>query len=65
MSSEMNRAKIVDVAQGPVRRLLVAGGGDLVHLVAIDDEGRSLAQVQLRLPEVEALIGALQEMRDA
>ena len=64
VSAEMSRAKLVALTVGPVRNLLVAGGGDLVHLVALDGEGRPLSQAQLRLPEVAELIRALQEMRE-
>lgn len=65
MSREMNRAKIVPVAQGPVRKLLVAGGGDWVHVVALDAEGRTLAHVQLGAAEADALARALAEVRRA
>lgn len=61
----MNRAKIVQLAQGPVRKLLVAGGGDLVHVVAMDAEGRTLAHVQLSVVEADAVARALTEVRRA
>lgn len=61
----MNHAVLVEVAHGPVRRLLAAGGEGLVHLVALDDKGRTLAHVQLHLSEVVALVRALEELRDA
>lgn len=64
MSREMNRAKVVALRQGPVRKLLVAGGGDLAHLVGFDEEGRTLCHAQLAADELEALLRALEEMRE-
>lgn len=61
----MTRAKLVELTQGPVRKLLVAGGGDLVHVVVLDAEGRALAQVQMQAEEAEALEQVLREMRGA
>ncbi len=65
MSSEMTRARLVPLTEGPTRNLLVAAEGHLVHVIALDGEGRPLAQAQLRLPEVAELIRALKEVRDA
>ncbi len=65
MNSEMTGAKLVALSDGQVRNILVAGGGDLVHVIALDGEGRPLSQVQLKIDEVAELIRALQEVRDA
>jgi len=65
VNSEMTGAKLVALSDGQVRNILVAGGGDLVHVIALDGEGRPLSQVQLKIDEVAELIRALQEVRDA